>query len=114
MQPTPQGTAAVAEAYFHSIEGPCRYAERFAGVHTAAFDISGVGVWYVTYKDGKCIAACFSPPPEVIYTLSAEVFLRIVDKKDPLNPVSAFLQGLLEVDGDLALARLMLNAHITG
>jgi putative sterol carrier protein len=108
---------AEIEAFFHSVEVHCWRPDLSAESGIAEFDISGVGVWYVTLKDGMCTVVRGGRPaklPDVIFHQSPETFLRIVDKKDPLNPTTAALQGLLVVDGDMHFAWAMLEENIEG
>ena len=117
MELTPQQTTAEIEAFFHSVEVHCWRPGLGTASGIAEFDISGVGEWFVTLKDGKCTVARSCKPatlPDVVYHQSPETFLRLVDEKDPLNPTTEALQGLLAVDGDLRFAWAMLDENLEG
>jgi SCP-2 sterol transfer family len=110
-------TTAEIEAFFHNVEAHGWRPELGTASRTAGFDIIGLGYWFVTMKDGKTTVLLDCRPvipPDVIFTLRPETFLRLVDQKDPLNPTTAALQGLLDVDGDPSLAWAMLAENIEG
>lgn len=89
---------AEIEAFFHNIEGDCRSPSLRASTCTIKFNVSGLGMWFVTIKNGTCEVV--HETPDAILTLSPETFERIIDGNDPLTPATAMQQGLLEVEGD--------------
>jgi hypothetical protein len=80
------------------------------------FNISGVGSWLVSIKDGmptlvRDADATRAAPPGAVFTCSPDVFLRILHREDRMNAVCAALQGLIEISGDPALAVAVLYAN---
>jgi putative sterol carrier protein len=69
------------------------------------FDLAGEGggQWTATIADGKMeMVEGAGAPPNTTFKMKAEVFLGIVNKK--INPVAAFMQGKVRVQGDMSVA----------
>jgi putative sterol carrier protein len=61
------------------------------------------GNWYLTIADQKCaLAGGASPQPDVTITMAAEDWVNLLAGK--LDGYTAFLQGRVDVQGDLSLA----------
>jgi len=81
-------------------------AEEAAGV-TATYQLNLTGDdggnWYLTVGDQKCaLAAGTLPQPDVIITMTADDWVDLLSGK--LDGYTAFLQGRVDVQGDLGLA----------
>ena len=69
------------------------------------FDVTGDegGQWYIAVKGGALsVTEGRADSPDMTLTTSAEDLKAIMDGE--LNAVSAFMQGRLQVDGDMSLA----------
>jgi len=69
------------------------------------FDVSGAmgGTWLVTIGGGQIgVEKDGEGAPTTSLMLSDVDFLRLVNGE--LNPVSAFMQGLIKIDGDMSVA----------
>lgn len=63
----------------------------------------GGGNWHITIKDGACqVQEGSHDAPTVTLTMSAETWLKIVNKE--LNGMQAFMGGQLKATGDIMLA----------
>ena len=72
---------------------------------TVLFDLSGEGggQWTATIADGKfSVTEGVSASPNVTLKMAATDFLALAN--GDLNPVMAFMQGRLTVEGDMAMA----------
>src|ERR1051326_6817061 len=75
---------------------------------TIQFDLSGEGggQWYVTVANRRgTVAQGGTPNPNVTFSSSVNDYLAIIN--GDLNPVSAFMQGKVRVQGDMALVMKM-------
>ena len=68
------------------------------------FSVEGEGKWHVDLKSGKGSVGEGEPSskPDVIATLSKEVFLQIFNRE--LKPATAFMNGQIKLSGDLSKA----------
>jgi predicted lipid carrier protein YhbT len=75
-------------------------------VGSCRFDIEGVGSWMVTIKKGIATITKSSSNAEAdcVVTGSELVFVRMIQRQQ--NPLTAFLQGRLNMSGDISLAQL--------
>jgi hypothetical protein len=112
---TTAGIAAEIEAFFNGLD---TNAQLHQGLHhetgICQFNISGVGTWLVSVKNGVPTLvrdATPATPPGAAFICSPEVFVRILHGEGHLNPVCAVLQGLVEVSGDPALASAVLQGN---
>jgi putative sterol carrier protein len=90
------------QTYLVSEDGTCR------------FHITSVGTWLVTIKNGVPTVVrdgTQAAPVDCVFTCSPDVFLRIRRPEDPLNPATAMLQRLVEVEGDPSFAWAVLSAN---
>lgn len=79
------------------------------------FNIVGAGIWRVIIKDGAPTITqdtASTAKPDCVVTCSAEDFLRVVHRESHINIMSALLQGLIGVTGDLGFATLVLGSAI--
>ena len=77
---------------------------RIAGIERRyVFDVTGEGVWLVQIHEGK-LTVTESPAVDgdVKFTLSADTFDRITDRKQ--NPMVAYMTGKVKVSGDVKAA----------
>jgi len=77
---------------------------------TIQFDLSGEGggQWYVTIADRQAVVnQGVASSPNVTFSTSVNDYLAIIN--GDLNPVNAFMQGKVRVQGDVALAMKMQN-----
>jgi len=68
------------------------------------FDVSGVGKYFIDFKNGTGAVGDGDPPSKADVTISMneEVFLKIFNRE--LAPASAFMTGKVKISGDLAKA----------
>ncbi len=80
--------------------------KRLAGVNAVVvFDLAGEGggQWTATIKDGQfSLAEGAQSPASVTFKMKAADFQAIVS--GTLNPVAAFMQGRIRVEGDMSVA----------
>jgi SCP-2 sterol transfer family len=71
---------------------------------TCRFEVEGVGSWLVRAEHGKLsVSEARGPAPaDCTLTASEDDFLRMA--RGEQNPLTAFMQGRLQVTGQLALA----------
>jgi putative sterol carrier protein len=81
-------------------------ASKLAGIDKVVmFDLAGEGggQWTATIADGKVeLVEGAATPPNTTFKMKADVFLGIVNGK--INPVAAFMQGKVRVQGDMSVA----------
>jgi putative sterol carrier protein len=79
---------------------------KLAGIDKVVmFDLAGEGggQWTATIADGKIdLVEGAGSPPNTTFKMKADVFLGIVNGK--INPVAAFMQGKVRVQGDMSVA----------
>lgn len=86
----------------HNVTGSCR------------FDIVGAGVWRVTVKGGMPTVTrndMDTSPADCVVTIAAEDFVRLVRGEGNLNVLAAWLQGLVTISGDTALASAFIGSY---
>jgi putative sterol carrier protein len=80
--------------------------KRLAGVNAVVlFDLAGEGggQWTATIKDGQFdLVEGAKSPSNVTFKMKAADFTGIVN--GTLNPVAAFMQGRVRVEGDMSVA----------
>jgi putative sterol carrier protein len=83
--------------------------QRLAGIeHIYVFDIAGEGRWQVQIHDGKLtVAEGADGDGDVTFSMSAETFDRITDRKQ--NPMLAYMTGKVKVSGDIKAATDLQN-----
>ena len=81
-------------------------AEEAEGVDAVVqFEFTGdeVSEWYVVIKEGKCsVGRGQTEDPTMKMTVDSQDYLDIIGGK--LNAMSAFMQGKVQVKGDMSLA----------
>jgi putative sterol carrier protein len=90
-----------------------RFDERLVDFEgTCRFDIEGVGSYLAEVDHGRMGLRESHGPAECVITSSAEDFVRLLSGE--LNLLTAFMQGRIGFEGDLAVAKLvhgLLPAH---
>jgi putative sterol carrier protein len=90
-----------------------RFDERLVDFHgTCRFDIEGVGSYLAEVDHGRMSVRESHGPADCVITSSAEDFVRLLNGE--LNMLTAFMQGRIGFEGDLAVAKLvhgLLPAH---
>ena len=80
--------------------------EKAAGVDvTVQFDLSGEGggTWAVTVKDGKCtVNEAAAESPSLTISMDANDYSAMI--AGDLQPMAAFMQGKIKMQGDMGLA----------
>jgi putative sterol carrier protein len=81
-------------------------AKKLAGINTTVlFDLAGEGggQWTITVKNGQlAVAEGAAAPANATFKMKAADFTAIVN--GTINPVAAFMQGRIRVEGDMAVA----------
>ncbi len=93
--------AAGYQPRLRSVSGTCR------------FNIIGAGSWLATIEEGMPTvteAGTELTPATCTVTCNAEDFLNIVQRKDNLNILAAYLQGLVNNEGDSSFASALLGS----
>lgn len=72
---------------------------------TYRFDIQGVGVWRVRVDRGRVVVHEGTGDADCIVRCSPDDFVRLA--RGEQNLVTAFMQGRVEIEGDLALAQAL-------
>ncbi len=63
----------------------------------------GGGDWHITIADQKCsLSSGVAPEPDIGITMQAQDWKELVAGR--LNAFDAFLQGKIQIDGDISLA----------
>lgn len=79
---------------------------RLSGVRASyRFDIEGGSSYHVEVDDGVVLVEESGEPAGCVITSTEDDFVAIVNGQR--NLFTAFLQGRLQIDGDLGLARLL-------
>jgi putative sterol carrier protein len=115
MEQTNAGTAGEIEAFFNTMATGGQQPRLRHVTGTCQFNITGLGSWFVTIKDGVPTVVrdhTQAPTPEVVFTTSPEAFSRLLHREGHLNAFSAALQGLVTVTGDLVLASTVVDGYI--
>lgn len=102
--------ADVIEPFFEQFARPQFFPGLSDIVGSCRFDIEGVGSWMVSIKKGVATItkSRSNAGADCVITGSEQVFARMIQRQQ--NPLTAFLQGLLSIAGDISLAQL--GAHI--
>jgi hypothetical protein len=66
------------------------------------FDVTGAGSWRFSIEDGRVTLVESDEEADCVFEVSEEVLMRIVHGEQ--NAATAYLRGLLQIRGDLALA----------
>lgn len=108
------GEAASQEiAEFFKREGEARSQPRLRGVTgVCRFDIAGAGSWNVAVNDGEVSVvegAGTALRPDCAVSCSAEDFVRILQRENYMNLLTAAMQGLVTVTGDKVFAMAFLG-----
>lgn len=74
---------------------------KFSGSYL--FDVEGVGIWKVIFDQGKKTVLDGGDAAECIVRSDAELFMKVA--KGEQNLLTAFMQGRLVIEGDMALAQ---------
>jgi hypothetical protein len=111
------GQAATSEiAQFYSYISAIGFQPRLRFVSgICEFNIVGAGIWRVIIKDGVPTITqdtASTAKPDCVVTCAAEDFLRVVHRENHINVMSALLQGLIGVTGDLGFASMVLGSAI--
>ncbi len=69
------------------------------------FDVEGVGSWRVVCDHGKLAVLEDAAPADCVIVCDAEDFVRIA--RGAQNLLTAYMQGRVRIEGDLALAKLL-------
>lgn len=86
----------------HSVTGSCR------------FDIAGAGIWRVTVKDGVPTITrndMDTSPADSVVATSAEDLVHLIRGEGHLNMQAAWLQGIVTISGDIAMAATFLGSY---
>ena len=75
------------------------------------FDVEGVGAWKVALDQGKKTVTEGATEADCIIHSDADLFLKVAGGEQ--NLLTAFMQGRLEIEGDMALAQ-KLNSILPG
>jgi putative sterol carrier protein len=77
---------------------------QLAGVRGSyRFDVEGVGSFFVSVDDGALVIVEAARDADCVIACDPTVFLRVADGSQ--NLLTAAMQGLVEISGDLALAQ---------
>ena len=94
--------AGGAQPRLRTVSGTCR------------FDIAGAGRYRISVKDGAPTVVhddTDSARADCVVALAAEDFVRLARRQDYLNTFAAFLQGRVEISGDISLAATLLFGY---
>ena len=92
-----------AREFFETLEAKAE-PDRIVGIeHTYVFAIEGEGRWLVTIGGGNVtVVESADGIGDVVVTTSSETFARLAGRE--LNPMIAYMNGKLRIDGDLDAA----------
>lgn len=79
------------------------------------FNITDAGTWRIVIKDGVAAVsqdATSTTPADCVVTCAAEDFVHLLHRDGYLNAVTALLQGMLTITGDLSFANMVLGSAI--
>jgi SCP-2 sterol transfer family len=77
---------------------------------TYRFDVQGAGSWHVTIDAGSLTVVESEEAADCVVRTSEETLMGIL--RGEQNATTAFLAGLLQVEGDLAIATKLEHFHI--
>jgi len=116
---TPQQDAARVKAEIEALfarataSGPQPRLRTLTG--TCQFDLAGAGTWRATVKDGVVTivkGGDDTSPAQCVVACDAEDFLRFARREGNMNLMTAFMQELLSVSGDLPFAYAALGSFV--
>jgi predicted lipid carrier protein YhbT len=67
------------------------------------FDVEGVGAWKIAFENGSKTVIDGAADAECVIHSDADLFLKIA--RGEQNLLTAFMQGRLDIEGDMALAQ---------
>lgn len=82
---------------------------------TCRFDIAGVGTWDATIKDGVVSVTegrADASSPDCVVSATPSDFLRILNRVDNMNFMTAVLQEIVTIKGDLVFAYTALGSFV--
>jgi hypothetical protein len=103
------------EAFFYRAEAAGFQPRLRTVTGTCQFNLEGAGIWRVAVKDGTIVVIKGeSPMPAAtcIVSCTAEDFLRIVRQENHMNMMSAVLQEILTIKGDIVFAYAVLGSFV--
>jgi len=98
----PVPSVASAAEFFDHLERIIEPARTLGIKATYRFDVPGVGSWRLVVDDGRLSVLAGEGQADCTLRMSEEVLLKIV--RGEQRPATAFLTGLLTMEGDVALA----------
>jgi glycogen debranching enzyme len=98
----PVPSVASAAEFFDDLERIIEPARTLGIKATYRFDVPGVGSWRLVVDDGRLSVLAGEGQADCTLRMSEEVLLKIV--RGEQRPATAFLTGLLTMEGDVALA----------
>jgi len=98
----PVPSVASAAEFFDDLERIIEPARTLGIKATYRFDVPGVGSWRLVVDDGRLSVLAGEGQADCILRMSEDVLLKIV--RGEQRPATAFLTGLLTMEGDVALA----------
>ena len=98
----PVPSVASAGEFFHHLQRIIEPARTLGIKATYRFDVTGVGSWRLVVDDGRLSVLEGEGQADCILGMSEDVLLKIV--RGEQRPATAFLTGLLTMEGDVTLA----------
>ena len=98
----PVPSVASAGEFFHHLQRIIEPARTLGIKATYRFDVTGVGSWRLVVDDGRLSVLEGDGQADCILGMSEDVLLKIV--RGEQRPATAFLTGLLTMEGDVTLA----------